>query len=326
MTLQDAMKKYLNWCPRFREDAVFISPQYSLSLTGKVVVSAILASWAVLSAINGILTIREFIIRNDFVDALSIVRFYGLSITEAIAGIIAVILVLTYLTSIELTHRHRMLFTAILATLTINQLIYTAYALAWFPRPAVFASLPLANQLNFTLDLVEAVLALSVISYIFLRSAKEKPILDKNLFALLAACFIFGVVSTDAYSLYISRVMNPDIQQTVIYWVNVAASNVSYGIAAAYSLWVYRRLRSNGIQEISTANLLRAAFLIYGLSGLAYQAWWIVTIPNYFDRLFEPGLWAYGVFFSRILYYLAFSALAFVSLRFSVGKTPEVVP
>ena len=219
-----------------------------------------------------------------------------------------------------------MLFTAILAMLTINQLIYTAFELLWFPRPALFASLPPAYQLNFALGLIEAVLSLSVISYIFLRSAKGKPMLDKNLFALLAAYLVFNVFSMDAHSLYINRIMNPDIQQTVMSWVNFAASNISYGIAATYSLWAYRGLRTKGIHEITTSKFLRVAFLIYGLSGLAYQAWWIITIPNYLERLFEPGLWAYGVFFFWILYYLAFTALAFVTLRLSVGKTPEVMP
>ena len=319
MTLQDFLRRYLGWCPRFKEDVVFISPQYSPSLTGKVVVSAILASWAALSALKGIQAVTFFIIRNDL-DATTMVRAYGLSITEAIAGIISVILVLTYLTSIEITRRHRILFTSILATLTFHQLIYTAFDLYFFPRPTVFASLLLANQLNITLNLVEGVLSLAMVSYVFLRSAKEKPILDKNLFALLTVYFIFSIFTMDAYTLYIDRVRAPDILLTVNYWVNVTARNIYYGIAAVYSLWVYRRLRANGIHEISPSKLLRAAFLIYGLSGLTYEAWWIISIPNYFGRLFEPGFGAYWKFVSTILYYCAFSALAFVSLKVSVGE------
>jgi hypothetical protein len=311
--------KYMGWCPRFREDAVFLSPIFSLSLTGKLVVSMILVSWASWSAIRGIQDVSEYVIRNDLSTEMA-VRDYGLSITLAAAGIISAMLILAYLTSTEISRRQRQLFTATLATLTAHQVIYTAFDALYFPDVALLSSLPLAYQLNFILRLVDEVLVLSVLAYALLKSIGNKPILDGNLFALLAAYFLFSAISTDAYALYISRVMYPNVQPSIMYWIKVIASNIYYGVASGYSLSTHRGLHEGSARVITPSTPLRAAFLAYGLSGLAYEAWWLMTVPDYLLRLFEPGLWAYGVYASKMTYYLAFTALTFVAVRYSIGE------
>jgi hypothetical protein len=109
MTIHEAMRKYLGWCPRFTPTRVQTPPFTCLPLGGKAAVVILLAAWAlsnVVAGYAGIIYVLQ-IARATFGFDPTIISYGLLYISPILQGLTLIVLLLDYASSPTILRRHR---------------------------------------------------------------------------------------------------------------------------------------------------------------------------------------------------------------------------
>jgi hypothetical protein len=313
------MRKYLGWCPRLRQDTVFLTPQSQIPFSSRLIFFILFASWAAIS-LSYAVSQASYIYANidDFLglSGAHVIIYY---FTVASADILALTLTVYYLVTSEVNDKHRLLLNLILATLLIQQVIWDIPNLLNF-NFTVLPIIPLWNQLNYLLDLFDTVFVVIILGYAVNRSQSKRQIFTSKLFALIAVYYAYSLAAFALTTLYVTPMRFPEIPWNSLRAFNFIIIGASYLLVSVVSLSAFFGLRREGYYRFTLIPIIRATFLLYALSSLLMLGWFVVTAPDYISGVVGFGYLAIVQFILGIIRYLGVGAVAFTSLSIIVTK------
>ncbi len=287
MTLQEIMRKYLAWCPRFSVPSTQQIPLTEMPSLGKIGFIAMLAIWGLGSLYQGL---RYLMVNIPQMSEMLSSPYAGIFLQEALVfpfGLSILILVIDYVVTGRIVRRHwlELLTTIIFGALirvarpTMDVVIWFQGGLSW-TRLTFWVSLP-QNIVYALIADSYVVILLVLCSYILNRVLTKKSIISKGIFPLLVANYLWIGLDWVWISLIqpsLDSVTNPFFSQVWYVQASVYLEVVVNVVFALFLLNVYLGLRKADHFEVSAPIYLRSFFLFYGVFSVFYR---VVSYSTY---------------------------------------------
>jgi len=281
MNLQDEMKKYLGWCPRYPITLTHQTTFTILPIGGKIGFIALLLVWAFGSLFGGL----SYLILNipQLLELLSSPNNAGIFLQEILVlpfGLSLVILVADYIYTGRVIKRHgiELLATVVIGSLTrivrplVDIALWLQGGLSW-ARLAFWVSLP-QNVASAIIADSYVVILVVLCTYLAKRVLTNRSILSSEMFLLLVANYLwmgFDWLWISLLQPSLDPVSNPFFTQVWYVQASVILEVGANLIFAVFLLRIYFGLRHEDHLEVSAPGYLRGFFLFYASFSLFYR-------------------------------------------------------
>ncbi len=323
MTERPLVQRYLGWCPRFREGTVFLMPQSQIPLNSRVILGALAATWAAIAFIDGLSAATHiYTDLASFQGTLELQLIFAY-LTKATAGVLALALVLYFFATHGVNGKHRLLLNLLLADLLLQQLASIPLLLTF--NFSILPQIPLYNQLNYILSLLDTLFFTGLLSYALTLSLRGRQILSRAFFASIIAYSAYNVLSASLFSLYVTPMRFPDMPRWTFPVVgNFVIISGAYMLVAYVSLSAYRQLRTKGTYNFTLSPVLKAGFLIYALVSISNIGWYGITNPNYVIYLLNGDALSTISWVLNLIQKIGIGAVALASINITVTELGSV--
>ncbi len=318
MTLNDVMRKYFSWCPRFTSTNIQTQPFGSL-LGGKAAVILLLAAWGLVSLVTGYSGIPYFLqLTRATIGFDPWIVLYGIQyVFPALEGVVLLILLLDYILAPTINRRHRIE----LATLIGLQIISWFAFVALQPTPI---TTPIRGGLPTGINvwsLTEfAILYLGVATesilglYLIKRLLTGKAVLTKWTFLLVFTAFVTEFAQILFVGLINLESSNASLQLTTL------ASYIVFAAAAYFSIRTFSTLRGGDGFDLVLPMYLKISIIFYALVYAADEAWNSFLSSN-LAFSFNPSKVALLVI--QASFYVGLVGMCLFPPRISIGEKGE---
>lgn len=320
MTSKKTSRNYLGWCPRLRQDIVFLTPQIQIPFNSRLIFLVLLAALAGFFFTNALLAISHIYNDIEFFQSLMGARAIFYYLSDASANILALILVIYFFMTSEINNKHRLLLNLLLADLLLQEIVWNIPNLLEFNFSVLLRN-ELYNQLYYLLDLLDTLFFVTLLVYALNRGRAKKQVFTSTFFALLAAYSFYSFISTTTMYLYVNPMRNPNLLPWSFPRIAGYFKDLCPHLLASYvSLSAYLQLRGRGSYSFTLTPIIKAGFLLYAILSLSIVGWYAFTVPDYLTITFSKGLPFSTLFILEIIRYLGIGAMASASFKITISE------
>ncbi len=310
MTLQDVMRRYFGWCPRFETIHTRSTPLTNLSISGKIVLSTLLATTGLLSVILSIVRLVEngSYYLTTLGGNVSIIS----ACLELVSGLFIVLLLIDLIKVRQFQRRHRLETVSISLIWAIQNVLSLAYLF-----------LEAGNQgFNLTQNvylILRYVVASALFFYAAYKLMADPIILDKRLLLLLSLYFIMLTFYNVFFYFF-----NPDWLQSANEFTKFGAATelIAYAVATYFFVRTYLGSRIGSRFDLELPRYVRGDLFFYGLTqtilGVYYTFMYKPNVLRLEGLVGASYSLSYGLALTQSIMFLLVS---FYPITFNVGKT-----